>query len=232
MNNTWEKLTELPTRLEQRQEFQKKFKHSVVGIITKTSHFFGYFLKFCNETGGYIFKDIHNNKIILREDTEASVYIPKIERGFYETECGAIFYVTKTGFRQWTRGIYQENTSALYINTRFYSSLGNPLSYSTGVINFLTYNQKTLNQEPLRICDSLLDQLSTKPYMKRLNRNYMIMYSTIHDNGYDLLFHKHVVGHITRHSNTITLKITNPFFKQEILDSISTWGPTLNLDME
>lgn len=229
MTNTWYTLTELATQYQQQEEFIKKFKNTILGIKhnERTTPFFALFLTYKPKIG-FKFKDQYNNNIILKEETAAQVFIPILNKGYYQGKNNNLYYITKTAQRQWLRGIHEHNTALVHIQQIYDYKNHDNCSYTEAIFNILSWQEhnKDIN---IKITPEFISDLYNT-HFKCINRDFIICLSLYQPTGFDLFFHHHFVGHLEQEDNKLTLQITNPHFKQEIIDSLDSWGPTLSIN--
>lgn len=98
----WSLLTDATDLKQIQKEMEKRYLGTYLGIKTKDSTHFALYRGSLDNS--FRFTDSNGVDLILNMDTNCSVFVPKLEKGLYNSSKGAI-YVYKKSDRQWLRGM-------------------------------------------------------------------------------------------------------------------------------
>lgn len=224
--NIWEKLTNtLNHKSETIKEFNRRYHDTILGVRdeeTKICQFLKY--RYYNEDNDkHLFYDQEGlNRFIPHEDISSflykkTIFIPRIEKGFFNSYQNRILYITKTPTRQWRRGICEDNYKIL----NFSNCLNTGTNYKTvfypDIYNILDqqYNNSNIIKKDFGMFEICEVQ---KHY--RISKDFLLTQDVIYPEGYSLFFHKYLIGHFKKPND---LEVCTNIFFQEVLEELSTW---------
>jgi hypothetical protein len=209
----WQDLTDMFGEGEVNQEMVKKYRNTILALTYNGKTFYA---TYKGVNGPHLFNDKEGNTISLVNDTDVAVTIPTLERGLYNTSKGAVF-VTRSPYRQYRRGICEDNT---YVNSLI--SIANHSQnniYSTVVFDVLESKWHDL-PTAFRVCAELGSAAITKQFAIQLHHNKEV--------GHALFYNASYIGDITK--DTITIR--NKLFLQEVVDTQRYWCPNHKIVLE
>lgn len=109
----WQKLTNLSHSEDVKSEMVKKYRNTILKLVeTNGRTVYGRYTGM-NRTGLHVFRDLHDNELLIAQDTAVDVRIWYPRRGIYNVEYGNVkrfVYFARTANRQYRRGINEDNT--------------------------------------------------------------------------------------------------------------------------
>lgn len=232
--NIWEKLTNTSNnKSETIKEFNRRYQDTILGIRneeTKKCKFLKYKYYNTDNNNHLFYTNSEASVYILHEDVSftsfnKTIFIPKIEKGFYNSFQNRIVYITKTPKRQWRRGVCEDNYKIL----NFSSCLNTGTNYKTVFypdIFYILEQQYNNNNIKETKRDLNIFEICETFKHHRISKDFLLTQNIIHPEGYSLFFHKYLVGHFKKPNE---LEICTNIFFQEILEEISTWNFRVNL---
>jgi hypothetical protein len=214
----WQKLTDLFDNQGVQQEMLKRYKDTILSIVVGSKVVYGMY-RGMNDENMHLFRDANHNTILLADDTEYDVFVPRFTPGAYNTEKGVVF-VTTNPARQWKRGLCSNNTEIIPLQCSFSNTLR--------ANQFSQHIYEVLDESKQRFVslDEARDK-ATEIGSYAINREFSVCLNPVEDTDTLYLFYKHcIIG--TVDGNTITL--LNPVFKQEVLDTQRSWCPNYGVN--
>jgi len=214
----WQKLTNLTGSEDVKQEMSKKYRNTILKLVTSNKKTF--YAKYSGVTrnGLHLFHDLHDNEIKIAPDTDVDVRIWYPKRGLYNIEYNGInrfVYFSRTANRQYRRGINQDNS-------RLYDPLHRLFEFQPDIFGIQQLKQIADNTREYRHLDEVLPKLldpdnNTVGYAFN-NRWGVSGPVTANKDMCHLWLHQYIVADIQ--DNNITFE--NPIFIQELLDEKGT----------
>lgn len=208
----WQDLTNMATDIEAIYEFKKKFQGTIFGIIPKgrTNPFFVRYKNYAEMEEQQLFETADNNRVVLKFDTENTVFIPDPVVGMYNTKHGvAHFY--RLPFRQHKRGLYCE--------TAHISLLRNKIVNGPEFNNFDDLIFDVLNEELQRECGLHPACIyANNAESHAMNRDIVVTKSHLEKEGFSIFYQTSYIGQVNLDKRSI--KIDVPLFKQELIDNL------------
>lgn len=205
---TWQDLTDMFKPEDVNPEMVKKYKNTYLGIRSNNGVAYGKYVGYSGDKHHFI--DSNGVSLILDNDTQASVYIPTLTSGLYNTNIGVV-YVSRNPFRQYRRGLCSDNVRCC------------PL------INVIQYNESNyfdsvmwdiFNEVPLNNLHKAYEVLQYKPNVA-VNRDFAIQRHHNKQDGHALFFKTSYIGDFTEDK----IVVRNTVFLQEVVDSQHLWCP-------
>jgi hypothetical protein len=215
----WQNLTDMFKENDIRDEMVKKYKNTVLGIVldddkTVYMNFVGYdnenLFCFVNELG-------LKSKLAL--DTLFQIFIPNPEKGLYNSKDGILFFERKP-LRQWKRGLNKDNANIICLERQVMYNEIIGKGWTNQFEKYWQYVTQKDNNEPISL-NRALDLCKTDANSWAINRTYGVMAHPSKPEGFILMHHNHHVGEIVDNE----ILVENKIFKQEILDTQTSWCP-------
>ena len=109
----WQKLTNLSHSEDVKGEMVKKYRNTILKLVgTNGKTVYGRYTGM-NRAGFHVFRDLHDNELLVAQDTAVDVRIWYPRRGIYNVEYRNVkrfVYFARTANRQYRRGINEDNT--------------------------------------------------------------------------------------------------------------------------
>lgn len=207
----WQDLTDLFEDNQVIQEMQKKYKKTILGVIYngKTSY-----ASYQHYDQYHVFALPSGAKFQLANDTEATVFIPELSRGLYNTTNGAVL-VTQVPRRQWRRGLTSDTHRIVTLKELIWG-----LGYEQNAFNEYVYEVLEQKYNHIPNVEQAMMFCNTHGSCA-LTKDFAIALDCVKEAGCNLYYHDCLVGDID--SNKITVR--NNIFIQEILDTKQQWCP-------
>lgn len=221
--NIWQKLIELEDKESVIQDFNKKYKNTILKLEVKDTNpektnilYLEYkkyqenYLNFINEIGLHFNFSFDENFII-------NIEVPEIEKGWFEYK-NYPFICIKTSTRQWLRGV----SEATYKTQSFYDiCLINPLLTSPKQALYAALKSTNLTESQINY-----QKIRTNGY-QIINKKWLITKNHYNQlKHFSLFYYQYFIGFLNENYD---INLVNPIFKQELLDSILWKQNKLNL---
>ena len=219
----WSKLTDSEDGTVN-QEMVKKYKGTWVGIKYENYPTVYGIYRGVNDEGFHTI-DTKKGVVKLAQNTDADVFVPQLEAGYYETE-NSVCYLRRNPYRQYRRGLSTESIFVEKMGDSIYNGfikISN--KFDTCIEEVLTH----INTKDVQL-NAAIETLNAKnKLVQRLNRDFMISLNH-HENTadtYSLWTGRCLVGFVDNKSRVINL--VNDIFKQELADNYYSICPTYTL---
>jgi hypothetical protein len=224
--NSFQKLTDMTELADVISEMSKKYYKCFVCIENPQTgeQTYSRYQEYDHDKKAFIFIS-DGNALYIPFDTELDIYVPKLRRGLYNIN-GLCMYVRQIPARQYKRGLNPDNFLICPLYKYIFGG--------THINEFYNWCKDVLST-PQKNCtlDDAIDALvghedkNIKPIPAiAINRDFALMHSATGisvDDGYDLWYHASFVGKVFPENRVI--KVHNPVFFQEILDTQIKWCP-------
>lgn len=217
----WQKLTDIMGDANIADEMSKKYKGTVLAITDYDSGRVTYavYNGIDGEHEYHRLKDKQGYPIKLSIDTQYDVWIPDPPKGMYNTKEGAVYFYRKP-FRQHKRGL-GEGTACV---EKLGAVIGAELShnYFEGLIFDVLEDEKVRS-----VTLATAFKLAELRNSAAINRTFAICLHPHKETGYALFYEKYMIGEIDEE----VIRLGNPAFKQEIIDTQHTWCPNHKIEV-
>lgn len=223
--NSFQKLTDMIEIKDVISEMTKKYYKTYVCIENPDTgeKMYGQYRDWDTDDKKFVFL-ANGGQQRLPFDTPLKVYVPKLQRGLYNLSNHCV-YVRQIPARQYRRGLSAESYKIVSLYQYIFGNGGGNdfFSYCVDVLSTPQKNYTVDEAEQMLVGHND----SGKPIPSvAINRDFALTHSSTGislEDGYDLWYHASFVGKVFPDNKVI--KVHNPVFFQEILDTQKSWCP-------
>ena len=219
-NVIWYKHTQRLNDEDNINEFLKKFKNTIIGFKDNQEVFFAYLIKYYKKY--FYFEDEHGTVLQYHLDTELDVFIPTIQKGFYNSDV-TTYLLSRYPERQWKHGITRDNLRCQPVilnKNKERTELEDTNGYLRLICKLLKLKHLKIYTHT-KLTDEVFELCNTKEF-HALNDKFAISLNHWSDRPdiYSLFYYQYHIGFITKDTYILLL----PTLRQELLDEQLFWN--------